>query len=143
MKLVLILVLLATLSSKAQDKQKNDSLRTICDFPIFTTCEQMPYLKNGAEAYSDTLKQYLANRNITIAPGKISFLLSILKTGEIKYVEVLSGDPGAYPELSNAIKIISDQWIPGKQNGRKVCCYRKMHIEIRDNNIKITVPERL
>lgn len=143
-KLLSALLLFATLSCSAQKKQTYDTLRAICEGPVFTTCEEMPYLKNGAKVYADSIKKYLAGKTQILNPGKISLQLAILRNGEIKYVEILNGDMNTYADLIGAVKDISNQWMPGKQNGYLVCCYRKLYIELlQANNIKITVPDRL
>jgi hypothetical protein len=141
--LLLNLVLLISLSSKAQDKANYDTLRKLCNGPIFTLCEEMPYLTKGSDAYADTIKHYLATKNQILNPGKFWLNLSVLATGEIKYIEVLSSDINNSKELIDAVADISNQWTPGKQNKRLVCCYRRLNIEVTDNNIKVTVPKGL
>jgi hypothetical protein len=143
MKLLSIIIIVATLNGNAQDKAKYDSLRKICDGPVFTTCEVMPYLTKGSDAYADTLKKYLLIRNKVITPGKVTFRLSILATGEIKFIEIEKSTISDTDELINAIANISNQWTPGIQNKHLVCCYRRLYIDVTENNLKVTVPDRL
>ena len=142
-KLILNVVLLFSLTSKGQDKANYDTLRKLCDGPIFTTCEVMPYLTNGSDAYADTLTKYLSTRNKVVASGKATLLLSILATGEIKFIEVESSTIADIHDLINAIGTISNQWTAGTQNKYLVCCYRRLNIDITENKIKVTVPKRL
>jgi hypothetical protein len=142
-KLLLIITIVATLNGNAQDKAKYDSLRKICDGPVFTTCEVMPYLTKGNDAYADTLKKYLLARNKVIPPGKVTFRLSILATGEIKFIEVEKSTISDTNELTSAVANISNQWTPGTQNKHLVCCYRRLDIDVTENNLKVTVPDRL
>ena len=142
-KLILNVVLLFSLTCKGQDKANYDTLRKLCDGPIFTTCEVMPYLTNGSDAYADTLKKYLSTKNKVISPGKVTLVLSILATGEIKFIEIESSTIIDTHELINAIGTISNQWTPGTQNKYLVCCYRRLYIDVTENNLKVTVPKRL
>lgn len=141
--LFLIVALLTKLTINAQDKANYDSLRKICDGPVFTLCEVMPYLTNGSDAYADTLKKYLSTRNKIIAPGKVTLLLSILATGEIKFIEVEKSTIPDINELINAIGSISNQWTAGTQNKYLVCCYRRLFIEVTEDKLKVTVPKKL
>jgi hypothetical protein len=141
--LFLIVALLTKLTINAQDKANYDSLRKICDGPVFTLCEVMPYLTNGSDAYADTLKKYLSTRNKIIAPGKVTLLLSILATGEIKFIEVEKSTIPDINELINAIGSISNQWTAGTQNKYLVCCYRRLFIEVTEDKLMVTVPKKL
>jgi hypothetical protein len=103
----------------------------------------MPHLTNGSNSYADTLQKYLSMRKKVIAAGKIALRLSILATGEIKFIEIESSTIAEPQELINAIESISNQWTPGTQNKYLVCCYRRLYIEVTENNLKVTVPKRL
>ena len=140
---ILTTALIIGLTVNAQDKANYDSLKKICGGPVFTLCEVMPYLTNGSDAYSDTLMKYLSTRNKTIASGEMTLLLSILATGDIKFIEVEKSTIKDYGDLITAISAISNQWTPGTQNKHLVCCYRRLHIEVTEDNLKVTVPKRL
>jgi hypothetical protein len=142
-KFFLSVALLVAITSKAQNKANYDTLRKLCGGPIFTTCEVMPYLTNGRDSYADTLLKYLSTKKKVITPGKITLRLSILATGEIKFIEIESSTIADTQELVNAIAAISNQWTPGTQNKYLVCCYRRLYIEVTENNLKVTVPKRL
>ncbi len=142
-KSLLSIILLLTLSGKAQYKANYDTLRKICDGPVFTLCEVMPYLTNGSDAYADTLKKYLSAGNKMITPGKVTLRLTILKTGEIKFIEVENSTITDTLDLISAIGTISNQWTPGTQNKHLVCCYRRLYIEVTENDLKVTVPDPL
>ena len=128
-----------TLSSKGQDVVNNDTLKATCDGPVFYSCEEMPYLKNGKTFFANTLKEYLQRKNEYPKPGKISLQLTILQSGEIKYVTILKGEVDKVQELIKALKRLSNQWSPGKQNGHIVCCYQNIDFAFRENKIKITL----
>jgi hypothetical protein len=142
-KLLLSIFLLPVLTGKAQEKANYDTLRRICQGPVFTLCEVMPYLTNGSDAYADTLMKYLKDRGKMPAPGKVTLRLSILATGEIRFVEVENSTITDTHELISAIDAISNQWTPGTQNKHLVCCYRRLYIEVTENNLMVTVPKRL
>jgi len=136
------LAVIITLSSHGQDIENNDTLRVLCEGPIFTLCEKMPNLKNGTSAFADTLKQYLQSRNEFPIHGEISLILAILRTGEVKYVRVQQGEVDKPDILIKALKYLSNQWLPGVQNGHLVCCYRRIKIEFLEDKIEITIPGR-
>ena len=142
-KLILNIILLLSLTGKAQLKANYDTLRKICEGPVFTLCEVMPYLTNGSEAYADTLMKYLSGRDIKIAPGKVTLQLVILRSGEMKFIQVEDSTMADTHELINAMEAIANQWTPGTQNKHLVCCYRRIYIEVTENNLKVTVPKRL
>ena len=144
-KVILIthIVLLFSLTSIGQGNANYDTLRKLCSGPIFTTCEVMPYLTKGSDKYADTLKKYLAIKNKIITPGTVTLRLSILATGEIKFIEVENSTITDPAELISAIGNISNQWTPGTQNKYLVCCYRRLSIEVTENTLKVTVPKRL
>ena len=74
------------------------------------------------------------------APGKVAFLLTILRTGEIKYIEVETSSIKDTHELIYALGAISNQWTPGTQNKHLVCCYRHLVVEVTENNLIVTFP---
>ena len=141
-KLLVGIILLLALNGKAQYKDQYDTLRRLCNGPVFSLCEVMPYLTNGSDAYADTLKKYLSGRDIKIAPCKVTLQLVILRSGEMKFIQVEDSTLADTHELINAIEAIANQWTPGTQNKHLVCCYRRIYIEITENNLKVTVPER-
>ncbi|HEV7423851.1 MAG TPA: hypothetical protein VGO21_01550 [Candidatus Paceibacterota bacterium] len=141
-KLLLNIILLLALTGNAQYKANYDTLRKICDGPVFTMCEVMPYLTNGSVAYADTLTKYLSTRDKMIAPGKVSIILTIIRTGEIKFIDVENSTITDTHDLTSAIEDISNQWTPGTQNKHLVCCYRRIYIEVTEDSLKVTVPER-
>ncbi len=74
---ILTTILISTLSTFAQDSDNYDTLKVLCEGPIFTLCEKMPHLKNGNSAFEDSLKTYLKNINELPKSGKVSLSLSI------------------------------------------------------------------
>ena len=142
LKLLFGICLLLTLTGKAQFKANYDTLRKICNGPVFIRCEVMPYLTHGTDAYADTIKKFLSARGKIIAPGKVTLRLTIIKTGEVIFTEVEDSTITDTYDLISAITAISGQWTPGTQNKHLVCCYRRVYIEITENNLKVTVPER-
>ncbi len=135
--------MVATLYVNGQAKAINDSLRKICNGPVFTLLEVMPYPSHGSDAYADTLKKYLSAQKKVIVPGNVTLRLIIFANAEVKFIEVEKSTIPNTDELVKAIENITNQWTPGTQNKRLVCCYRRMHIKVSKSNIKVKVPDRL
>lgn len=135
----LFFLLFTALKGQAQDTVNTDTLKAWCSGPVFWSCEEMPYLKKGATRYAAALLQKC--KDSLPPPGRLTLRLTILTTGEIKYVTVEKGRTDKLQALISAIKSLSDAWVPGLQNKHKVCCYRRLEITVTPSDLDIFVPD--
>ena len=113
---IAIALIISTLPPLGQDIVNYDTLKSLCEGPIFIQCEKMPFLKIGIPAFEDTLKQYLKKEDALPKRGSITLSLAILRSGEVKYITVMEGQIKKLDLLIKAVKELS-KWSPGIQNG--------------------------
>ncbi len=140
--IVLIIFTFSALLSSAQKSDSYDTLKILCEGPIFTLSEKMPRLKNGNTAFEDSLKQYLKNINEFPRPCKVSLTLAILKSGEVKYAFLTDGTVENLDGIIKALKSLSYHWSPAIQNGHIVCCYRPIELEFSQDKVAIKMVGR-
>lgn len=145
MKKQLLIVLLYSFThtlAQAQTPVTPESLRLLCKGPVFERAETMPQLVHGAVVYADSLTAYMRAHQLVITSGQLTLRIAILATGDVQFVAVLDSTITAPGNLIQAVQEVRGQWKPAKQNKYLVCCYRKLVLELTDDKILVSVPER-
>jgi len=135
-------LLIAGSRGYAQNTQNYDSLKAKCEGPVFSLSEVMPDFKYGVRKFADSLKLYLQNNNAPPITGSAKFELTILRSGEIENVSLILtdiDDKNSIEIIEKALKGLSSQWLPGKQNGFLVCVYRRIGLNFSDKGILVTL----
>jgi hypothetical protein len=144
MKLFFVVIfLVASLVGLSQSESNIDSVRVLCNGPIFTLCEKMPFLIAGSKALEDSLYIDLKSRDQFPESGSLSLTLTITNYGQIYFEKVRETNIDKSQEVINSILRFSSLWSPGIQNGRKVCCYRNIKFSFKRNRVIIHVPAGL
>jgi hypothetical protein len=101
---------------------------------IFTRAERMPTFENGFKALADTLKKQLPESLLHISKTNYYFTLVISESGGV--VDIIpKTDLKIQNQLADALKHTS--WIPGRQNGRLVKCYKPIRIELGKSKLEV------
>lgn len=145
MKKRLLIVLLYCFTHalvQAQTPVTPETLRLLCNGPVFERAETMPKLIHGTSVYSDSLTAYMRAHQLAIPSGQLILRIAILATGDVQFVGVLDSTITAPGNLIDAVLAVRDQWKPATQNKYLVCCYSKLVLELSDDKIRVSVPER-
>lgn len=110
------------------------SVQTIEWDQTFVRAEKMPSFKNGFKALADTLKRQLPDSILNIPQTQCLFTLIIAKSGEVVKIEPKTEAPIRH-QLIEALK--HTKWIPARQNGYNVNCYKSIWIKLGDKKLKV------
>ena len=105
---------------------------------VFTRAEIMPEFKFGLPSLADSIKQDLLKTASEFSPAEIYFVLLINRSGDVTNVQIPNDN--YYPKSDQVKKFLlttSGMWLPAKQNGHIVSCYKKLFFVFSEHDLKI------
>ena len=112
-----------------------------CDDKIFTRVENIASLKISNERFEDTLTSYLKAKKAFFNNEKIRFIFIVTTQSKIFDLTTDSGEIKNETIVREAIVNFSNLWAPAKQNGRFVCSYVRLEINIVDDKLHIKITQ--
>ena len=134
--LVLLVIVFAPAGANAQDKKEKTTQThkdTTTDDKIYEVCEQMPIFEGGDAALLKYLRENLKYPDKTKdrgVQGRLVIGFIVEKDGSLTDVKVLRPvDIDLDAEVLRLVKGMP-KWIPGRQNGKRVCVRYLLPIHI-------------
>ena len=143
---LILLVILPTFLFAQSSLWGNDTtskriIQNDCDDKIFTRVENLASLKTSHKTFEDTLASFLKLKKAFPKNGKIRFKFIVTTNSQIFDLEKDSGDIRKEAIVKEAILNFSNLWLPAKQNGRLVCAYVRLEIDIVDDKLDISITQ--
>lgn len=145
-KIYFILIVLFPASAFAQSIAQYDStalsiIHEDCEDKIFSKVEILPSLKKGITNFEDTLTYYLKSANAFKNGTHITYKFLVTTSAHIFYIEKEDGDFQYDPVIKKFLVSHSFMWKTAIQNGRKVCAFVRLEIEISNDQLQATVKQ--
>lgn len=135
-KILLFLIILipvnifAKSSLWSSDTTSKRILENDCGDRIFTKVENIASLKIPIENFEDTFNSFLKSKKACFNHDKITFKFIVTINSHIFDIEKLSGEIRKEDIAKEGILKFSSLWNPAVQNGRNVCSYVKLEMNI-------------
>jgi hypothetical protein len=145
-KIYFILIVLFPACGFGQPAAKPDSaeqriIREDCDDKVFTKVEILPSLKKGIRNFEDTLTVCLKSVNALKNGTQVTYKFLLTASSHIFDLEKETGEVQNEAAVKAILLSHSFMWKTAIQNGRQVCAYVRLEIEISNDKLTVNVKQ--
>jgi len=112
-----------------------------CDDKLFTRVENIASIKSSKEAFEDSLTAFLQSKKAFRDKDRIKFRFIVTTRSNIFELEKESGAWKKENVVREAIIKYSSLWKPAVQNGRNVCSYVMLELNIEGDKLHISISQ--
>ena len=121
------------------DTENKKTLAEDCHNKVFDKVETLPSLIVSLDAYADSVRFFLKQKQINLKGKKVIFRFIVTSRSEIFDLTLISPVLDEQEDLEASILNFSNLWVPARQNSHIVCSYVNLEMSFAKDKLDIRI----